>query len=142
LPHIREQYRSKGSFISSNDTLLVAMLSSEAAVAGQTYTNGAKNVNIHPDHTVPIEVWLSMRDEDLRAAGVTSRLIEEGYAPTDDDVMRDYNKRHLRAIVCLRVTTSSTKRHSAQSWKPCLTPPSSGSLRTSWRCPLSLKHSI
>jgi hypothetical protein len=99
LPLIRELSTSTGSFISSNDSLLLAMLSSEGSVTGQTYTNGAKAVNLHPDHMLPIEVWLSKRDEDLRAAGVNRRLIEEGYAPTDEELMREYNKRHLRAIV-------------------------------------------
>jgi hypothetical protein len=75
------------------------MLASESAITSQTYINGFKNVNLHPHHMLPIEVWLSKRSEDLLAAGVVRRLIEGGYAPSDDEVLREFNKRHLRAIV-------------------------------------------
>jgi hypothetical protein len=76
------------------------MLASESAITSQTYINGFKNVNLHPHHMLPIEVWLSKRSEDLLAAGVVRRLIEGGYAPSDDEVLREFNKRHLRAIEC------------------------------------------
>ena len=74
------------------------MLGSESAITGETWKAGYTNVNLNPDTELPIEVWLSKISEHLVAAGEPDRLIQHGYTPSDEEVMMEHGKRHLRAI--------------------------------------------
>jgi hypothetical protein len=74
------------------------MLASETAITGDTWKAGFTNVNLNPDTELPIEIWLSKMSEQLCAAGEGQRLICSNYNPTDEEVMMEHGKKHLRAI--------------------------------------------
>jgi hypothetical protein len=96
LPLIRDSI--PGFKITDNHTLFLAMLASETAITGDTWKRGYSNVNLNPDTELPIEVWLSKIDAHLKASGEPHRLIQEGYSPSDEEVMLEHGKKHLRAI--------------------------------------------
>jgi hypothetical protein len=98
LPRIRDYCQKLTVPVTDDHTLLVAMLASESAITGATYKAGYSNVNLNPDTELPIEVWLSKISEQLTAAGESSRLISSDYSPTDEEVMLEHGKAHLRAI--------------------------------------------
>ena len=88
LPLIRDSV--PGHTITDNFTLLLAMLASETAITGDTWRRGYSNVNLNPDTTRSIEVWLSEISPHLVASGEPDRMIQHGYSPTDDDVMMEH----------------------------------------------------
>jgi hypothetical protein len=97
LPLIRDSVPAHTS-ISDNFTLLLAMLASETAVTGDTWRRGYTNVNLNPDTTRGIEVWLSEISPHLIASGEPDRMIQHGYSPTNEEVMMEHGKKHLRSI--------------------------------------------
>jgi hypothetical protein len=98
LPLIRDS--TPAHTIADNHTLLLAMLASETAITGDTWKRGYINVNLNPSEGVemPIEVWLSDISAHLVASGEPDRLIQHGYSPTDEQVMMEHGKTHLRSI--------------------------------------------
>ena len=96
LPKIRELKLS--AKITDDHTLLLAMLASEKAITGETWKAAFSIVNLNPDTEMPIEVWLSKLSEQLVASGESERLMNSGYNPTDEEVMLEHGKIHLRAI--------------------------------------------
>jgi hypothetical protein len=74
------------------------MLEGERNITAKSWYNGFKNVNLNPDHTQPIEVWLSTITEQLEASGATDRFLQSGYVPTVDEVELESNIQLLRAI--------------------------------------------
>jgi hypothetical protein len=94
LPFIRHS----STKLADEDKLLIAMLEGERNITAKSWYNGFKNVNLNPDHTQPIEVWLSTINEQLEASGATDRFLESGYNPTFDEVELESNIQLLRAI--------------------------------------------
>jgi hypothetical protein len=94
LPFIRHS----STKLSDDDKLLIAMIEGEKSITAKSWFNGFKNVNLNPDHTKPIEVWLSTISEQLEASGATERFLEAGYIPTPDEVALENNIVLLRAI--------------------------------------------
>ena len=92
------------------------MLASEEAITGETWKSGYKSVNLNPDTTMDIEVWLSYINDHLVAAGKPDRLIHHGYSPTDEEVRKmEHGKQHLRSItlpVCYEMLDLEDKRAS------------------------------
>lgn len=99
--------------ITDGTTLLLAMLASERAITGDVWKQGYSNVNLNPDTELPIEVWLSKISEHLVAGGEDDRLISHGYSPTDDELMIEHGKKHLRSIkipACYEMLTDEDKK--------------------------------
>lgn len=74
------------------------MLEGELAITESSWINGFKNVNLNPDETQPIEVWLSNISGHLEAAGDHHRCLQYGYNPTEEDVSFETNLNLLKAI--------------------------------------------
>jgi uncharacterized membrane protein YgcG len=60
--------------------LIVIVMAGQAGGRGKAWTAGFIRVNLHPDHKIPMEVWLSNISERLVAAGGTERLLSDAYS--------------------------------------------------------------
>jgi RAB protein geranylgeranyltransferase component A len=74
------------------------MLRAEDALTPSVWVTGFKSVNLNPKEKLPIEVWLSKISDHLVAAGEEVRYIKSGYNPSKDEVAKEYNLAHLRAL--------------------------------------------
>ena len=81
-----------------DDQLLLAMLESEKDITGGHWKEGFRNVNLNPDTTLPIEVWLSKISSHLTASGDIGRLLSHNIKMSEEEIKLEYNLRFLKSI--------------------------------------------
>ena len=83
------QVRDRPGLVKQVDqwSLLAVIMAGQQGGRGSAWTSGFKRVNLHPQHRLPIEVWLSKISDALVAAGGTELSNDS-----------PYGEQHLRLI--------------------------------------------